>query len=680
LYVIFTNEGQFVIVSAEDNATPVLGYSSDVRPIPQTWSPEFIWWIQQYSDQIQDIVDNNIELPENQVLWNEYLSGTFSFNTRNERSVSPLVSTLWDQGVPYNELCPGAPAVPTGCVATALAQVMKYWSHPITGVGSNSYYDISNPGENPSYGYQSANFGATTYLWDQMPNIAASSNIPLATIMRHAGVAVNMNYDTSGSGAFSEVVAPALQNYFRYPNALYRSRASFSEANWIIMMKAQMDEGSPVYYAGQSPDGGHAFVMDGYDAADMFHFNLGWGGSSNGYYLVSAINGSGGFNTSQAAVINTTPQNYNLSAAKLTMKAASGATVGTPLNLAVTTPPILGSWNVNHYEFVLTYENSFMSYTGASITGTMAANGTVNITELEPGFLSVNWNSTANLLGPGTLINFTFVPNDAGDYLFDMADMKFNTSPLAQTEYIYVPVAAPVTALAQSGISMTNVMNLTYNSIGTTDLRTTYLLPSWNVNLYQFNLTYVPTKLEFVGLETVGTLSAGLNPVAVQNSPGSITVTCNTTTRITGEGALLKLLFRAIGNTSSLSITQVTPSNFVYNTTPISTISGCTFRLSAYSSNDDDLAVPSPAFSVYPNPFSSATAFKFSSSSNAPATFNVYNLKGQMVRQMVASEGKATELVWNGKDENGNNVAGGIYLVRWQQGTNGGSAKVLILK
>ncbi len=687
LYVLFTTDGQFVVVSADDNSVPILGYSSEARPRPQTMSPEFAWWMKGYADQIKDIVDNNIVIPENQAQWNDMLSGNYNFNNRTERVISPLLSTTWDQGWPYNELCPVAASGPgghvwAGCVATAMGQVMKYWNHPVTGVGYHSYTDASGPGEEPSYGNQSANFGATTYLWDQMPNSIGSSNIPIATLLKHAGVSVDMNYDgAAGSGAQSADVAPAMVEYFRYPSALFRSKSSFSEANWNTMMKAQLDEGSPLYYGGQGDGGGHAFVMDGYDATNMFHFNFGWGGSYNGYFLINAINtGNGDFNVYQSATINTIPANYSIGTAKLKMSVPVAATVGSYFTLNVSTPPILGSWDVTHYEFQLTYDNTNLVYNSNSVAGTLAANGNVTVTEVSPGYLNVNWTGSTELLGPGTLINFNFTPLDAGEYLFDMADMKYNTTPLGQTEYIWVPVNAPVAALAQSTINMTNVMNLAYNTIGTTELRTTYLLPSWNVTRYQFNLTYVPAKLEFVGLETEATMSQGAVPVAVVNSPGSVTVTCTAPSRLTGEGILVKLKFRAIGNTTSLSITQVTPSNFTYNTTQIAAVSGCTFRLSAHTGIDDELSVPAPTLQIYPNPFSNSTSMKFSSTSSAPASFNVYNLKGQLVRQFMISDSKAAEISWDAKDDKGNNVSGGIYLIRWQQGTNGGNAKVLILK
>lgn len=680
MYMLFTNEGYFAVVSAEDNSVPVLGYSTEARSIPETISPEFMWWMSEYENQIDEIRNSKLIIAKHQSDWNELLSGRYPYNTRNTRSISPLLSTTWDQAWPYNELCPADAAGPggrvyAGCVATAMGQVMKYWDHPTTGTGSYNYYAAP-------YGYQSANFGATNYQWNLMPNAISTSNIPIATLLYHAGVSVSMMYAPDGSGAYSTNVPNAMSSYFRYPDAMYRPRSSFTEPNWINLIKYQLDDGSPVYYSGSGSDGGHAWVVDGYDSQDYFHMNFGWGGSYNGNFLVSAINsGNGSFNSSQAAVINTIPANYNMSNTKIKMSVPPIATVGNYFNIDIKTSPILGSWNVNHFEFVLTYEPGNIVYNSFNTNGAIGANGTYTVTEIEPGFISVVWNGSQTLLGPGTLIQFSFTPLDAGDYLFDIGDMKYNTTNITNTEFVFMSVEAPVPTLAQSAITMTNVQNLAYQAIGTTDMRTTYILPSWNVTQYSFNLTYVPTRLEFVGVEVEGTLSAGATPNAVVNSPGNVTVTCTLPARISGDGSLLKLKFKAIGNTSSLTITQVTPSNFMYNSTILTSVSGSTFRLAGYSSSEDEeLAVIAPTMDIYPNPFSSTTAFKFNSKSNAPVSFNVYNVKGQLVRQFANNDAKASEVVWDGKDAKGNHVAGGIYLVRWEQGKDKGSAKLLILK
>ncbi|MBP7310026.1 MAG: C10 family peptidase, partial [Candidatus Cloacimonetes bacterium] len=411
LYLVEYPNGSFVLLSADDNSIPVLGYNNEAQTPKASYPPALLEWVQYYADQIAALKTAPIDLPEYQHQWQQLLRGRFTSDTRNERSVQPLMTTNWDQGWPYNELCPADPEGPgghvyAGCVATAMAMVMKYWNHPTTGVGNNSYYAMG-------YGYQSANFGATTYLWDEMPDAVGGSNIPVATLLYHLGVSVNMGYAPDGSGAQSYDAADAMVDHFRYPQAEIVNRTSYSLANWNALLKSQIDNGSPVYYSGHGAGGGHAFVIDGYDTADYFHFNFGWSGSSNGYYYVTNINPSGDFNQSQSAIINTIPENYSIANTKVRMHAAN-ATVGDYFMLRLNTNPILGSWNVNHYEFNLHYDHNFLNFNGADLAGTISAAGSVSVTNPEPGILAVSWNGPANLVGGGNLINFSFTPVDQG--------------------------------------------------------------------------------------------------------------------------------------------------------------------------------------------------------------------------------------------------------------------------
>lgn len=301
LYV-FTNDQSFVILSADSRVQPVLGYSFDnafLVDIPDNLR----WWLQGYEEQVQTAIDNHLTANDEIVAaWDELKNGVSK--STNEVVVSPLLTTTWDQNYPYNYFCPtvsGGPGGHTyaGCVATAMAQVMKYWNYPIMGQGSHTY-------SHQTYGDQTANFGETTYDWENMPNAVYSSSNQsyidaIATLMYHCGVAVDMNYGIGGSGASSTFVAPALIDYFRYaPCATYVSRDSYQDAQWIAFLKSELDEGRPLYYSGSNTSSGHAFVFDGYRSDDYFHINWGWSGSdgyghNNGYWLVGALNpGSGG--------------------------------------------------------------------------------------------------------------------------------------------------------------------------------------------------------------------------------------------------------------------------------------------------------------------------------------------------------------------------------------------------
>ena len=299
------NQG-FVIVSNNTVLPPILSWSDqgnfpNLDKVPEN----FRSWIGHYGEMIDFALANGLS-PEADIQrqWDEAAQGMFS--AKSERSVSPLVETRWNQDCYYNEYCPatsggwwGGPCghVYAGCVACAMAQVMKYWDYPTTGFGSHSYI-------HSQYGEQSANFGATTYHWDEMPNDVWSHNDAVATLMYHCGVSVNMNYSASGSGAMSQDVETAMRSYFGYCGAKYRQKSSYSNEAWIAMLKAELDLSHPIYHSGANGDSGHAFVCDGYDNNDLMHFNFGWSGSGDGYYSTYDVNG---FNQGQVVVMNLYP-------------------------------------------------------------------------------------------------------------------------------------------------------------------------------------------------------------------------------------------------------------------------------------------------------------------------------------------------------------------------------------
>lgn len=305
-YVFTFQSGGFVMVSADDAVTPILGYSDsetfDRNNIPENAAS----WFESYSREIEYIVTNDVSNNETSKQWKNLEKSIFS---DSKLVVTPLCSTTWDQGCYYNTMCPSDASgtwtcghAYTGCVATCMSQIMKKWAYPTTGVGSHTYTDAT-------YGSQTANFGSTTYNWSSMPNNVGSSNTAVATIMYHSGVAVNMQYGVDGSGAYSWDVPNALITYFNYsPSAEIQFKDDFTLANWIAMLKAELDAGRPVYYSGDNGASGHAFVCDGYNGSNQFHMNWGWSGSSNGYFTIGSLNPSGySFNQNNAAVIRITP-------------------------------------------------------------------------------------------------------------------------------------------------------------------------------------------------------------------------------------------------------------------------------------------------------------------------------------------------------------------------------------
>ena len=299
IYVVSLNPSGFVLVAADDAALPIIGYSTNNNWKENDIPEQMQYMLNGWNDQMRAIVTQRMTAnTEITTAWNRYNVSASRFTpNRDFRDVSPLISSLWGQGTYYNALCPAG--TPVGCVATAMAQIMRFWRFPTIGQGSHT---------DPNGGY-TANFGATTYNWAAMPNTVSSANASVATIGYHAGIAVDMRYAASGSGAYSEAVPGALISYFRYSNtAQLYNRSSYSTSNWDTMMRGELDLGRPIYYSGSGNVGGHAFILDGYQGTNSFHLNWGWNGSYNGYYTLAALNPGGDtFNNGQQAVMGIKP-------------------------------------------------------------------------------------------------------------------------------------------------------------------------------------------------------------------------------------------------------------------------------------------------------------------------------------------------------------------------------------
>lgn len=322
-YYVFNTANGFVIVSGDDVAEPVLAYSGESVFDPANLSPSISWWMDSYKNDITYAITHKIPAPAaTEEKWSN-LKATVApvAKATGIPVISPLVKTTWNQSPYYNYSCPFDNAANsralTGCVATAMAQVMKYWSYPATGTGSHSY----TPYSNPQYGVQYANFAGASYQWDNMTNaISAISMAAIDTIMYHAGVSVNMDYGVDASGAFVISSASPIQNcaeyalksYFKYKTSLQGiSRGNYSNSEWLKTMKMELNASRPVLYTGFGNSGGHCWVVDGYDVNDFLHTNWGWGGACNGYYSINAMNPSAlngdNFNQGQQAVIGITP-------------------------------------------------------------------------------------------------------------------------------------------------------------------------------------------------------------------------------------------------------------------------------------------------------------------------------------------------------------------------------------
>ena len=333
---IFTAEQGFVVMAADDCVQPILGYSLTGKFVAENMPTNVSGWLQGYSDEIQFAIDSKAKATaETAKLWKDLIDGDSKASTSKATAIVPnLLKTEWDQDPLYNNFCPydntASELTVTGCVATAMAQILKYWDYPTSGTGSHSY-------THSTYGLQSANYGSTTYNWENMPAYLSSSSTTeqineVARLMYHCGVSVNMTYGLSvngGSSASTQMVGNALMNYFKYSSGItYKEKSSYTDANWKSLVKAELNAGRPLQYRGSSTSGGHSFVCCGYDSDDKFYFNWGWSGRNDGFYalnsLVPGSGGSGGgsysFTQNQAALFGIqpmatttfTPTNFNL--------------------------------------------------------------------------------------------------------------------------------------------------------------------------------------------------------------------------------------------------------------------------------------------------------------------------------------------------------------------------------
>ena len=306
LYVFNRSKNQgFVIVSGDDCAQTILGYA-DTGNFDYNYLPDGLkYWLEMYENEI-----NSISI-SNQVSNVNVSNTTLNKSASNSASyVAPLLGNIkWNQGSPYNLMCPvinigtGERAA-TGCVATGMAQIMKYHQWPVSATGSNSYTTATNKIS------LNLDFSKTTYDWANMTDTynASSSEAQksaVSTLMYHCGVAVNMDYGTESFANFADMGNAMITNFGFDPNLEQIFRDFYSRNEIVNKLKADINLARPVLVGGQSSSGGHFFVIDGYDTNDLFHVNWGWGGSSNGYFQISALNppSSGdvtsGYNTNQ---------------------------------------------------------------------------------------------------------------------------------------------------------------------------------------------------------------------------------------------------------------------------------------------------------------------------------------------------------------------------------------------
>ncbi|RLA76021.1 MAG: hypothetical protein DRG30_03745 [Epsilonproteobacteria bacterium] len=340
--IIKLSPNAWVVVSGDDVVQPILGYGESSMDL-SSQPPGFKDWIAnadlqikaglKQSTQTSTATQSNAKKQKIADEWKRLKVDTKTFidqDLQNRKPTSTVTSStiqpllwmgggsetsgiIWDQSPYYNAKCPfdsrdvSGHAV-VGCTATAMSQIMRYYQSPTWGTGSFSYVD-------PTYGTQYADFGSTSYQWSSMPyqltNNSSSSEIDAVAILSyHAGVSIETEYGWSwdgaqggpGSAAIPEAVPNALKNYFGYIESdIYYRNDNLS--GWDGWLQAELSASRPLFYAGFNSNGGHAFVLDGYDGSGYYHFNWGWAGSSNGYYSLDNLTpGGNNFTYDQKAV------------------------------------------------------------------------------------------------------------------------------------------------------------------------------------------------------------------------------------------------------------------------------------------------------------------------------------------------------------------------------------------
>lgn len=315
-FFVFSNGSGFVIIAGDDAYRPVIGYSDESTFEADNIPPALADYLAGVAESILRLRGrgNVVALPQVAAEWESVLCHGRLISRFGGKGVDYLCQTQWNQNYPYNCCCPEDPDGPSGytyvgCLATAMSQLMRFWEMPTQGIGSHCY-------NHEDYGQICADFGATTYDWENMPNKLTNSaseeeKLAVGTLCFHCGVTIDMGYGPDGSGGASGPIPGAMHNYFDYSEANVQLRRNdFETETWKRMVREQFDMGWPMYYGG-CDDGCHAFVCDGYDDFDMFHFNLGWGGSSDGWYIIDEAPytnpADAMFNFVPATVYNQTP-------------------------------------------------------------------------------------------------------------------------------------------------------------------------------------------------------------------------------------------------------------------------------------------------------------------------------------------------------------------------------------
>lgn len=304
----------YVLVSGDDRMPAVIGYSDEGKFDADAIPDNMREWLETYAEQVRYVQTH---------------AGVRIQSSTDQTSIGnvyPLLgNTKWNQSAPYNNMCPTfnnngtTQRTVTGCVATAMAQVMYYHRWPESGTGSNTYtFNLNSDEQQPLT--LSADFSQSRYDWANMlPNYTgnetSTQNNAVAKLMSDCGVAMDMGYGAS-SGAVTRIAMNRMPKHFRYDKSIkFIMRDAYTLDKWLSIINGELSSNRPVIHTGASNQGGHAFVVDGCNSNGYYHVNWGWNGTSNGYFVLTDLtptdqgigSSEGGYNLRQGLIYNIMP-------------------------------------------------------------------------------------------------------------------------------------------------------------------------------------------------------------------------------------------------------------------------------------------------------------------------------------------------------------------------------------
>ena len=438
------DDGGFAVVSKDDLMPAVLGYSDTQLNME---NPNFKWWLDAVDTVLAQAVQKGLPL-----------TTITPDPSKYDTDVESMVTSKWGQEEPYwNKLVEVTGyKLLTGCVATAISQVLRYHGGPDHGKGQHS---VSYKGKSIYCDYDTVSFDFDHMrdLYDGQSYTAEEADA-VATLMMYSGVAVEMDYSPSGSGTYHDIAAKGIREYFDIPTATYYARSNYSDAEWMDMVFESLNAGNPIVYGGDDLSpwvySGHSFVLDGYRADGMVSVNWGWNGEDDGYYSIDLLNPGGyTFKDGQDMILGINPEPAEkITLYPLTVNVEEPGTLGTliPDSMTYITSEltITGKINANDFAAMRTLckvvndsvkgRTYLINLKDAEIVeGTIPLNAFMNCTSLKriviPDVTEIGSNAFSGCTKMGQLKIYSTTPPTLGKNVF--ANLPENCTLLVKAGY-----------------------------------------------------------------------------------------------------------------------------------------------------------------------------------------------------------------------------------------------------